>query len=297
MRTLAPLTCRGVNEVLYSSQLSSIVDLEKLHEMLTTSGVELGIKLLSAIAVFVIGRLIARIIMKGAGRLADNVDLDPLLERFMLNILNILLTVFIIIAALTQLGFEMTSVVAVLGAAGLAVGLALQGSLANFASGVLIVFFKPYRVGDFIEAAGVSGTVNEVSIFNTILTTPDNRRIVVPNASVTSGSIVNFSILDKRRIDLTIGVGYGDDLKVAEKVLRDCVDADERILTTETTTIAVSELADSSVNFVVRPWVKTGDYWPVRFDLLRNIKISLDEAGVSIPFPQREVTIVKSESE
>ena len=136
-----------------------------------------------------------------------------------------------------------------------------------------------------------------MSIFNSILTTPFNRRIVVPFASVTSGSIVNFSILDKRRIDLTIGVGYGDDLKVAEKVLRDCVDADERILTTETTTIAVSELADSSVNFVVRPWVKTGDYWPVRFDLLRNIKISLDEAGVSIPFPQREVTIVKSESE
>lgn len=277
-----------------SLELASLIDLEKIQEIMTTTGLELGITIAKAIAVFVIGRFIARLIMRAASRLADNVDLDPLLERFMLNILNILLTVFVIIAALTMLGFEMTSVVAVLGAAGLAVGLALQGSLSNFASGVLIVFFKPYRVGDFIEGGGVAGTVDEVTIFNTILTSPDNRRIVVPNASITSSAIVNYSIMETRRIDLTIGVGYNDDLKQAEAVLRRIVDADDRILKDPATTIAVAELADSSVNFVVRPWVKTSDYWPVHFDLMREIKLGLDEAGISIPFPQREVTVINT---
>lgn len=277
-----------------SLELASLIDLGKIQEIMTTTGLELGITIAKATAVFVIGRFIARLVMRAASRLADSVDLDPLLERFMLNLLNILLTVFVIIAALTMLGFEMTSVVAVLGAAGLAVGLALQGSLSNFASGVLIVFFKPYRVGDFIEGGGVAGTVNEVTIFNTILTSPDNRRIVVPNASITSSAIVNYSIMETRRIDLTIGVGYNDDLKQAEAVLRRLVEADERILKDPATTIAVAELADSSVNFVVRPWVKTSDYWPVHFDLMREIKLGLDEAGISIPFPQREVTVINT---
>ncbi len=280
-----------------SLEISSLVDVDALYETLTTTGVDFGLKVLSAIAIFIVGRLIAGLVMRAARKIFDNVDLAPILENFLLNILNFLLTLFIIIAALSQVGFQMASVIAVLGAAGLAVGLALQGSLANFASGVLIVFFKPYRVGDYIDAAGESGTVQEVTIFNTILNTPDNRRIIVPNANVTSGSIVNYSILDKRRIDLVIGVGYGDDLREAEKVLRATVEADERVLKDETVTVEVGELADSSVNFVVRPWVKTSDYWPTRFALTKNIKLALDDAGISIPFPQREVTMVTPDAD
>ena len=280
-----------------SFEITSLINLEQLHELLTTKGVDFGLKVLAALAVFVIGRMIAGVIMRAARGVADRVELEPLLENFLLNILNILLTLFIVIAALTQLGFEMTSVIAILGAAGLAVGLALQGSLSNFASGFLIVFFKPYRVGDFIDAAGESGTVQEVTIFNTILNTPDNRRIIVPNANVTSGSIVNYSMLDTRRIDMVVGVGYGDDLREAERVLRATVEADERVLKDQTITIEVSELADSSVNFVVRPWVKTSDYWPTRFALTKNIKLALDEAGISIPFPQREVTMVTPDAD
>ncbi|MEM6819037.1 MAG: mechanosensitive ion channel domain-containing protein [Pseudomonadota bacterium] len=280
-----------------SFEITSLINLEQLHELLTTKGVDFGLKVLAALAVFVIGRMIAGVIMRAARGVADRVELEPLLENFLLNILNILLTLFIVIAALTQLGFEMTSVIAILGAAGLAVGLALQGSLSNFASGFLIVFFKPYRVGDFIDAAGESGTVQEVTIFNTILNTPDNRRIIVPNANVTSGSIVNYSMLDTRRIDMVVGVGYGDDLREAERVLRATVEADERVLKDQTVTIEVSELADSSVNFVVRPWVKTSDYWPTRFALTKNIKLALDEAGISIPFPQREVTMVTPDAD
>ncbi|MEL6870840.1 MAG: mechanosensitive ion channel domain-containing protein [Pseudomonadota bacterium] len=271
-------------------------DIEQLKTTLTTSGVSFGLNLLAAIATFIIGRLIVGVIMRGVRSVMARVDFDPLLERFISNIIRTLLNLFVILAALQKLGFEMTSVIAVLGAAGLAVGLALQGSLSNFASGVLIILFRPYREGDYVEAAGVGGSVQEVSIFNTILLTPDNRRVIVPNSNITSDAIVNYSSQPTRRIDLVIGVGYEDDLKKAEQALRDVVAADKRILEEPAPTIAVSELGDSSVNFVVRPWVKTSDYWAVRFELIKNIKNRLDADGISIPYPQRDVHVFQQAS-
>ncbi|MEM7763972.1 MAG: mechanosensitive ion channel domain-containing protein [Pseudomonadota bacterium] len=262
-----------------------------LLEKLQTTGVDFGLRLVSAIAVFVIGRIVVRIILSSLRKLMHRIDLDETLEQFILNIISVLLTLIVIIAALGRLGVEMTSLVAIMGAAGLAVGLALQGSLANFAAGVLIIFFKPYRTGDYIEAAGVAGSVDQVTIFNTILTTPDNRKVVVPNSNITNGAITNFSAMDTRRIDLVIGVGYDDDLKLARETLQKVIDAETRILKEPTTTIAVSELGASSVNFVVRPWVKTSEFWPVRFALTENIKLALDEAGISIPYPQQDVHI------
>ncbi|MEO0574216.1 MAG: mechanosensitive ion channel domain-containing protein [Pseudomonadota bacterium] len=267
------------------------IDLDQLKETLTTTGVTFGLNLLAAIGIFIVGRVIVSIIMRGVRSLMDRVDFDPLLERFVSNIVRTLLNIFVILAALTKLGFEMTSVIAVLGAAGLAVGLALQGSLSNFASGVLIIIFRPYHEGDYVEAGGVSGSVQEVSIFNTILMTPDNRRVIVPNSAITSSAITNYSTQPTRRIDLVIGVGYDDDLKKAEQALRDVIAADDRIMSEPAPTVAVSELADSSVNFVVRPWVKTSDYWPVRFAITRAIKDRLDADGISIPYPQRDVHV------
>ena len=273
------------------------IDIEQLQQVLTTQGVEIGFKLLAAIATFIVGRIIVGVVMRIARTVAGRVELDPLLERFLLNILNVLLTLFVIIATLGALGFDVTSVIAVLGAAGLAVGLALQGSLSNFASGVLIVFFKPYRVGDFIEAGGESGSVETVTIFNTILVTPDNRRVIVPNANVTSGSIVNYSTHETRRIDLVIGVGYDDNLPAAKRVLEECIADDPRLLKEPAPQVAVSELGASSVDFVVRPWVKTGDYWPARFDLTQRIKEKLDAAGISIPYPQRDLHVYKHDDD
>lgn len=267
------------------------LDSTMLLEKLQTTGVDFGLRLVSAIAVFVIGRIVVRIILSSLRKLMHRIDLDETLEQFILNIISVLLTLIVIIAALGRLGVEMTSLVAIMGAAGLAVGLALQGSLANFAAGVLIIFFKPYRTGDYIEAAGVAGSVDQVTIFNTILTTPDNRKVVVPNSNITNGAITNFSAMDTRRIDLVIGVGYDDDLKLARETLQKVIDAETRILKEPTTTIAVSELGASSVNFVVRPWVKTSEFWPVRFALTENIKLALDEAGISIPYPQQDVHI------
>ncbi|MFK8051487.1 MAG: mechanosensitive ion channel family protein [Woeseiaceae bacterium] len=267
------------------------LDTAKILEVLQTTGVDFAIRIASAIAIFLVGRVVVRIVLSGLRKVMQRVDLDETLENFVLNIISVLLTLVVIIAALDQLGIEMTSLVAILGAAGLAVGLALQGSLANFAAGVLVIFFKPYRTDDFIEAGGVSGTVDAVTIFNTILITPDNRRIVVPNSNITNGAITNFSAFDTRRIDLVIGVGYDDDLKAAHAVLKGVIDADSRILAEPAPTIAVSELGDSSVNFVVRPWVASKDYWPVRFAITEGIKIKLDEAGISIPYPQRDVHV------
>ena len=273
------------------------IDLEQLNQLIMSYGADFGVKILAAIATFVVGRIIVRILMSGVNRIMEKTEFDELLERFVATIIRALLNIFVILATLQVLGFELTSVIAVLGAASLAVGLALQGSLSNFAAGVLIIMFRPYRNGDYIEAAGEGGSVEEVTMFNTILCTPDNRKIILPNSNVTSGSIINYSSHPTRRIDLTIGVGYGDDLKKTTQVLEDIIAADERILADPAPTVAVAELADSSVNFVVRPWVKTSDYWPTRFDLTQRIKERLDEEGISIPFPQRDLHIVTGGSE
>jgi small conductance mechanosensitive channel len=195
------------------------------------------------------------------------------------------------IAAISHLGFNTSSLVAIVGAAGLAIGLALQGSLSNFASGILLISFKPFKAGDFVEVAGTAGVVEEVQIFSTQLKTPDNKTVIIPNGGITSGNIVNYSSKPTRRIDLVIGVGYSADLKQTKTILTDIVNRQELVLKDQEATIAVSELADSSVNFVVRPWVNTENYWPVYFDLLETIKIELDQAGIEIPFPQLSVHV------
>jgi small conductance mechanosensitive channel len=205
------------------------------------------------------------------------------------NFLQIFLKLAVLIAVLAHVGIETSSFIAVLGAAGLAIGLSLQGSLANFASGILIITFRPFKTGDFVEVSGVSGSVREIQIFSTILTTPDNRHVVVPNAQVTGGPIVNYSRHETRRIDMTVGVSYDADLKKTEQVLKAVLDKHPLVLVDPVYTVGVSALGDSSVNFVVRPWVLTSNYWPVQFELNQQIKAALDEAGIGIPFPQMDV--------
>ncbi|MDT8438726.1 MAG: mechanosensitive ion channel [Wenzhouxiangellaceae bacterium] len=248
-----------------------------------------GWKVLAALLIFVIGRWLARMLVGTLKRVMEKRGLDPMLTSFLGSILNAILLVAIIIAAVGQLGVQTTPLVAVLGAAGLAVGLALQGSLANFASGVMLVLFRPFTKGDFVDAGGIAGTVDEVGIFNTILNTTDNRRIIVPNGQITGSTITNFSAYATRRIDLTIGVDYGDDLKLARATIENVLTGHEKVLTDPEPTILVMDLADSSINFAVRPWVNAPDYWVVRSELLEQIKVALEGAGCSIPFPQRDV--------
>jgi len=199
------------------------------------------------------------------------------------------LMLFVIIAAINQLGVQTASLIALVGAAGLAIGLALQGSLANFASGVLIVLFRPYKVGDFIEGAGIAGSVEEVQILTTVLKTGDNKQVIVPNSQIMGATITNYSANDTRRVDLVVGVSYDDDLDQVRRELESLIAAEDRILSDPAVTIAVSELADSSVNFVVRPWVKSADYWGVKFELTEAIKKRFDEVGISFPYPQQDV--------
>lgn len=215
--------------------------------------------------------------------------IDPMIASFLTNIAYVLMMAIVVIAALGKLGVETTSLAAVIGAAGLAIGLSLKDSLANFASGVMIIAFRPFKAGDYIEAGGVSGVVQGIQMFSTQLTSPDNKHIIVPNAQITAGSIVNYSTKDTRRVDLEFGIGYDDDIKKAKTTLQKLVKADKRILAEPEPVIAVAELADSSVNFVVRPWVKAGDYWDVKFELTEKVKLAFDKAGISIPYPQTDV--------
>ncbi len=248
-----------------------------------------GLKIIAAIAIFIVGRWVAKILRNTVKKMMTRNKVDQTLVSFVGSILYAVLIVFVVIAALNQLGIQTTSLIAVLGAAGLAVGLALQGSLSNFAAGVLMIIFRPFKAGDYIEGGGVAGTVEDVQIFTTQLITPDNKLIIVPNSKIMGDNITNYSAKDTRRLELVVGVGYGDDLDLARRVLQSVIDKEERILDTPAPVVAVKELADSSVNFVVRPWVRTGDYWGVYFHLVENIKKSFDREGVSIPFPQRDV--------
>ena len=260
-------------------------------EMLQTTGLEFGKNLVIAIVIFFVGKWIVALVVRALRMAMQKADVDKTLETFVANLLRMGLMVFVIIAAINQLGIQTASLVAVLAAAGLAVGLALQGSLSNFASGVLIVLFRPYKVGDWIEGAGISGAVEEVQILTTVLKTGDNKRIIVPNSQIMGSTITNYSANDTRRVDLTIGVSYDDDLDKVRGELEALMAADERILKDPAWTIAVSELADSSVNFAVRPWVKTADYWGVYFDLTEAVKKRFDQTGISFPFPQQDVHI------
>jgi len=248
-----------------------------------------GVQLLTAIAIFVIGRWAAKAVTGILRKAMSKAKADEMLVGFLSNIVYGLLLTFIVIAALSQLGIETTSLAAILAAAGLAIGLALQGSLSNFAAGVMIIIFRPFKKGDYVEAAGTAGSVNDINIFTTTLKTPDNKTVIIPNSSVTGGNITNYSAESKRRIDMVFGIGYNDDIKKAKQVLEEIVASDERVLKDPAPVVAVSELADSSVNFVVRPWVKTADFSVVRWDITEKVKESFDKEGISIPFPQQDV--------
>lgn len=248
-----------------------------------------GWNIIFAVVILVVGLLVSKMIRGTVRRIMSKRNLEPTLVAFVANISYAVMLIFVILASLSRLGVETTSFVAIVGAAGLAIGLALQGSLANFAAGFLLVMFKPLKVGEYVEAGGTAGTVEEVNIFTTVMNSPDNIEITVPNSQILSNTIMNYSRKETRRIDLVIGVGYNDDLKKVKQVLHDVIAKEPRVLADPEVTIAVSELADSSVNFVVRPWVKGPDYWAVRFDLIEAIKVRFDSEGISIPFPQRDL--------
>ena len=267
------------------------IDWAEMWTLIQTNGVEFAGNLLTAIVIFFVGKWVVNLVVKGLMKAMQKGELDTTLRRFIANLARMLMMLFVIIAAINALGVQTASLIALVGAAGLAVGLALQGSLSNFAAGVLIVLFRPYKVGDWIEGGGVSGSVEEVQILTTVLKTGDNKRVIIPNSQIMGSTITNYSANETRRVDLVVGVSYSDDLDQVRKELQGLVDADERILKDPAVTIAVSELADSSVNFVLRPWVRTADYWAVYFDLTEKVKKRFDEVGISIPFPQRDVHI------
>ena len=256
---------------------------------MSESVMALVINIAIAAAILFGGIWLAKRIKKYVASTMEKREVDALLASFSSNIIYVALVAFVIIAALGQLGIQTTSFVAIIGAAGLAIGLSLQGSLSNFASGVMIIAFRPFKVGDFIEAGGVSGIVEGIQIFSTQMRTGDNKAVIVPNAGIIGGNITNYSAKDTRRVDLVFGIGYDDDIKKAKDVLTELVNDDERILKDPEPVIAVSELADSSVNFVCRPWVKTADYWGVYFDLTEAVKLRFDKEGISIPYPQQDV--------
>ena len=256
-----------------------------------------GLNLVWALLTLIVGRMVAKLLTKFVQRLLSKTNVDETLAKFAVNFTYMILMVVVALAALDRLGVETTSFVAILGAAGLAVGFALQGSLSNFAAGIMLLIFRPFKVGDFIEAGGVSGVVEEIQIFTTQMKTGDNKKIIVPNAGITGGNITNYSAKDTRRVDLVIGVGYDDDLKKVRQVLEEILDRDDRVLKDPAPTIGVVELGDNSVNFAVRPWAKSGDYWGVYFDTLETVKVRFDEEGISIPYPQRDVHLVSETSD
>jgi len=263
--------------------------MESIMDKVVDWGTVYGIKILGAIAILIIGRIVIGFITGFIKRLMDRAKTDETLVKFVVSLARTLLYTFLFIAVLGQLGVETASFIAIIGAAGLAIGFALQGSLSNFASGVMLIIFRPFKAGDYIEAGGSAGVVESIAIFNTIMRTPDNKRIIIPNSSITGGNIVNYSAMETRRVDMVFGIGYGDDIKKAKDVLTRLINEDSRILKDPAPTVAVMELADSSVNFAVRPWVNTPDYWAVFFDFTEKVKMTFDQEGISIPFPQQDV--------
>ena len=255
-----------------------------------------GMRIVGAIAIFVIGRIVVSIVAGAVRRLLERGQADPTLTKFLVTLTRIALLTFVIIAALGTLGVQTASIIAVVGAAGLAIGFALQGSLSNFAAGVMLIIFRPFQTNDYVEAGGTAGTVEEIHIFNTIFKTPDNKKVIVPNSAITSGAITNYSAKDTRRVDMVFGIGYGDDIKLAKETMEQILAEDERVLQDPAPTVAVSELGDSSVNFVCRPWVKTADYWAVKFDVTEKVKLTFDAKGISIPFPQRDIHVFQQEA-
>lgn len=271
--------------------------MENINQYLSTAQeiiTEFGLNLIAAIIIFVLGQWAAGMIRGIVKRMMARRGVDVTLISFTSMLVYYAVLAFVIVAALNRLGIQTASFIAVLGAAGLAIGLALQGSLSNFAAGVLMLIFRPFKVGDFIEGGGTMGTVEEIQLFTTKLATPDNRVVIVPNGSLNNGNITNFSARDKRRMDMQFGIGYSDDINKAKQVILDELQKETRLLKDPAPVIGLLELADSSVNLAVRPWVRTADYWDVFFDLQENIKKRLDAEGINIPFPQRDVHIFQS---
>lgn len=270
-------------------------DAEKMSQLIDTYVIPWGINIVMAIAIYIIGKFIVGILVNVFGKVMARSKYDDMLISFVKAIINAVLMLFVIVASLDQLGVNTTSMVAILGAAGLAIGLSLQGSLQNFASGVMLLVFRPFKAGDWIEAGGASGTVKSISIFTTVMTTGDNKEVIVPNGKIYGGNIINYSAKATRRVDMIVGISYDSDLKKAKDVLLEMVGADERILKDPAPKVAVSELADSSVNFIVRPWVATADYWAVKFDFTEAVKLRFDAEGIIIPYPQMDVHVHKDD--
>lgn len=260
--------------------------LSNIYELIVTY----GMKFILAIVVLIVGLMVIKWLTRALVRMMKKGNVNDSLIPFLKSVTNILLKVMLIISVMGMVGIQMTSFIAVLGAAGLAVGLALQGTLQNFAGGVMILLFKPYEVGHFIEAQGFMGTVKEIQIFTTVLNTPDNRKVIIPNSPLATGSITNFSAMPTRRIDFSFGIGYGDDIDAAKKILLKMAEKDDRVLKDDNPPeVMVEALADSSVNLKLRTWVKAEDYWSLFFDVTENVKKQFDSAGISIPFPQQDV--------
>lgn len=248
-------------------------------------------KVLLAIITLWVGLKIVRFMEKVLDRAFEKNKVDPTLSHFLKSLLSILLKILIVISVASMIGIQTTSFIAVLGAAGFAIGLALQGSLSNFSGGVLILLFRPFEVGDFIEAQGYSGTVKSIQTFNTVITTGDNKKIIIPNGPLAGGNIVNYSSFPRRRVDMVFGVSYNDDLAKVKSVLKKIVDEDDRILTDPEPLIVVSSLGDSSVNFTVRVWCESANYWGIYFDMQEKVKLTFDKEGISIPYPHQEVIL------
>ncbi|MEE2988797.1 MAG: mechanosensitive ion channel domain-containing protein [Verrucomicrobiota bacterium] len=274
------------------SQATETTVVEKLIEALS----QYGMRIIAAVLIIFVGLWISKIIKSCFLKTLQKKKVDPTLIGFFSSMLHGGLVIFVVISAISKLGVQTASLVAVIGAAGLAVGLALQGSLSNFAAGILLILFKPFKVGNFVKAGGETGVIVKVSIFATEMKTPDNVQITIPNSTIMGGAITNFSAHSTRRIDMTLGVGYGDDLNRAKQIMEDLLAADERVLKDPVATIAVADLGDSSVEFVIRPWVNSADYWSVKFDFIKAVKEKFDAEGISIPYPQTDVHVFQEES-
>jgi small conductance mechanosensitive channel len=271
--------------------LAQLADPLGTAEKLKNWAIDFAPSLAGALLTLIIGLWVAKLIKRGMISGFGKSKMDEALVRFLSNIAYYVLVVMVLLASLGKLGVETTSFIAVIGAAGLAIGFALQGSLGNLAAGVMILLHRPFKLGDFVEAAGQTGVIEDIGIFATTMKSPDNKRIIVPNGAVTGGSIVNYSANDTRRVDMVFGIGYGDDIDKARGIIERVLAADERVLKDPAPTVAVSALGDSSVNFVTRPWVKTADYWTVFFAIHEAVKKAFDAEGVSIPFPQRDIHV------
>jgi small conductance mechanosensitive channel len=270
------------------------IDMSRIGDFLTTFATTYGIKLLGAIIVLIIGWKIIGLISRSLRRTMEKRELDPSLQSFMGSLITVLLRILLIISVLSMVGVAMTSFIAILGAAGLAVGLALSGTLQNFAGGVMILIFKPFKAGDFIDAQGYMGTVKEIQIFNTILKTPDNKTVIIPNGGLATGAMVNFSTEPQRRVDWTFGIAYGDDADKAKAVLLDLLKSDKRVLADPEPFVAISALDDSSVNFTARAWANAADFWSLFFDMNQKVYQTFPQKGLNIPFPQMDVHLHNS---